>query len=130
MYDEHLIMFVMNPNVGVYGWGLYYWVVKLKDSTDPKVKAEFAKWYQNKDDICTGYLAEGDFDFFNGNHMRVLDNLLADVIQPWKDRPEVEYVHLLPDQSRCQGIIGKSMGCSERQIQKIYFWGRTEKEIP
>ncbi len=20
MYDEHLIMFVMNPNVGVYGW--------------------------------------------------------------------------------------------------------------
>ena len=48
MYDEHLIMFVMNPNVGVYGWGLYYWVVKLKDGTDPKVKAEFAKWYQNK----------------------------------------------------------------------------------
>lgn len=41
-------------------------------------------------------LAEGDFDFFNGNHMRVLDNLLADVIQPWKDRPEVEYVHLCP----------------------------------
>ena len=63
MYDEHLIMFVMNPNVGVYGWGLYYWVVKLKDGTDPKVKAEFAKWYQNKDDICTGYLAEGDFRF-------------------------------------------------------------------
>ena len=96
MYDEHLIMFVMNSNVGVYGWGLYFWVVKLKDGTDPKVKAEFAKWYQNKDDICTGYLAEGDFDFFNGNHMRVLDNLLADVIQPWKDRPEVEYVHLCP----------------------------------
>ena len=61
----------------VYGWGLYYWVVKLKDGTDPKVKAEFAKWYQNKDDICTGYLAEGDSDFFNGNHMRVLDNLLC-----------------------------------------------------
>lgn len=96
MYDERLIMFVMNPNVGVYGWGLYYWVVKLKDGTDPAVKAEFAKWYQNKDDICTGYLTEGDFDFFNGNHMRVLDNLLADVIQPWKDRPEVEYVHLCP----------------------------------
>ena len=34
MYDEHLIMFVMNPNVSVYGWGLYYWVVKLKDGTD------------------------------------------------------------------------------------------------
>ena len=37
--DEHLIMFVMNPNVGVYGWGLYYWVVKLKEGTDPKVDA-------------------------------------------------------------------------------------------
>jgi hypothetical protein len=78
MYDEHLIMFVMNPNVGVYGWGLYYWVVKLKEGTDPKVKEEFIKWYQNKDDICTGYLTEGDFDFFNGDHMRVLDNLLSD----------------------------------------------------
>ncbi len=96
MYDERLIMFVMNPNVSVYGWGLYYWIVKLKDGTDPAVKAEFADWYQNKDDICTGYLTEGDFDFFNGNHMRVLDNLLADVISPWKDRPEVEYVHLCP----------------------------------
>ena len=41
LYDEHLIMFVMNPNVGVYGWGLYYWVVKLKEGTDPKVKEEF-----------------------------------------------------------------------------------------
>lgn len=96
MYDERLIMFVMNPNVAVYGWGLYYWVVKLKEGTTPEQKAEFAKWYQNKDDICTGYACEGDFDFFNGNHMRVIDNLLADVIQPWKDRPEVEYVHLCP----------------------------------
>ena len=96
MYDEHLIMFVMNPNVAVYGWGLYYWVVKLKDGTPAEVKKEFANWYQNKDDICTGYLTEGDFDFFNGDHMRVIDNLLADVIQPWKDRPEVEYVHLCP----------------------------------
>ncbi len=96
MYDERILMFVMNPNVGVYGWGLYYWVVKLKEGTTPEAKAEFAKWYQNKDDICTGYLTEGDFDFFNGDHMRVIDNLLADVIGPWKDRPEVEYVHLCP----------------------------------
>ena len=96
MYDEHLIMFVMNPNVGVYGWGLYYWVVKLKEGTDPKVKEEFIKWYQNKDDICTGYLTEGDFDFFNGDHMRVLDNLLSDIIAPWKNHPAVDHVHLCP----------------------------------
>ena len=28
--------------------------------------------------------------------MRVLDNLLSDVIGPWRDMPEVEYVHLCP----------------------------------
>ena len=26
MYDQHAIMFVYNPAVAVYGWGLYYWV--------------------------------------------------------------------------------------------------------
>ena len=96
MYDDHIIMFIMNPAVSVYGWGLYYWVVKLKDGTPPEVKARLSDWFQNKDDICTGYEAAGDFDYFNGNHMRVLDNLLADVIGPWKDMPEVEYVHLCP----------------------------------
>ena len=95
MYDEHLIMFVMNPAVAVYGWGLYYWVVKLKDGTDPKVKQQLSEWFQNKDDICTGYETSGDFDYFNGNHMRVLDNLLYDVIGPWKDMDEVEYVRFV-----------------------------------
>ena len=96
MYDEHLIMFVMNPAVAVYGWGLYWWEVKLKDGTSPEFKKKLSTWFQNKDDICTGYETEGEFDFFNGNHMRVLDNLLSDVIGPWKDLPEVEYVHLCP----------------------------------
>ena len=96
LYDEHLIMFVMNPAVAVYGWGLYYWVVKLKDGTSPEVKRKLSEWFQNKDDICTGYETSGDFDYFNGNHMRVLDNLLSDVIGPWKDMEEVEYVHLCP----------------------------------
>lgn len=96
MYDEHIIMFVMNPAVAVYGWGLYYWVVKLKEGTDPAVKQQLSEWFQNKDDICTGYETAGDFDYFNGNHMRVLDNLLSDVIGPWRDMPEVEYVHLCP----------------------------------
>lgn len=96
MYHEHLIMFVMNPAVAVYGWGLYYWVVKLKDGTPDSVKQKLAEWFQSKDDICTGYETAGEFDFFNGNHMRVLDNLLSDVIGPWRDMPEVEYVHLCP----------------------------------
>lgn len=96
MYDEHLIMFVMNPATQVYGWGLYYWIVKLKSDASPLAKKELSNWYQNKDDICTGYETKGDFDFFNGNHMRVLDNLLSDVIEPWKNNPEVDYVHLCP----------------------------------
>lgn len=96
MYDEHLIMFVMNPATQVYGWGLYYWLVKLKDNTKKEKKEELSNWFQNKDDICTGYECSGDFDFFNGNHMRVLDNLLSDIIEPWKNNEEVEYVHLCP----------------------------------
>lgn len=96
LYDERLMMFVMNPATQVYGWGLYYWLVKLKKDTPKEVKEKLAEWYQNKDDICTGYECTGDFDFFNGNHMRVLDNLLYDVIGPWKDNPEVDFVHLCP----------------------------------
>lgn len=96
MYDEHLIMFVMNPAVAVYGWGLYWWEVKLKDGTSPEFKKKLSSWFQNKDDICTGYETEGEFDFFNGNHMRVLDNLLYDVIGPWRDLPEIDYVHICP----------------------------------
>jgi len=96
LYDNRLIMFVMNPPVSVYGWGLYYWLVKLQEGTAPETKAKLSDWFQNKDDICTGYECNGDFDFFNGNHMRVIDNLLADVIEPWKNNPEVEYVHLCP----------------------------------
>ncbi|MBN1041414.1 AsnC family transcriptional regulator [Clostridium botulinum] len=96
MYDEHLIMFVMNPATQVYGWGLYYWVVKLKEGTTKEQKAVLSKWFQDKDDICTGYETDGEFDFFNGNHMRVLDNLLSDVIAPWKENEYVDYVHLCP----------------------------------
>lgn len=96
MYDEHIIMFVMNPAVAVYGWGLYYWVVKLKEGASDSVKQRLSEWFQNKDDICTGYETEGEFDFFNGNHMRVIDNILSDVIGPWRSMPEIEYVHLCP----------------------------------
>lgn len=96
MYDQRIIVFVMNPAVSVYGWGLYYWIVKLNENATPECKAELSQWFQNKDDICTGYQCNGDFDFFNGNHMRVLDNLLSDVLEPWRHRPEVQYVHLCP----------------------------------
>lgn len=38
MYDEHYMMYVMNPATQVYGWGLYYWFVKLKEGTSLKIK--------------------------------------------------------------------------------------------
>ena len=96
LYDEHLIMFVNNPATQVSGWGLYYWFVKMRDDAPKEAKDTLAGWFQEKDDICTGFRAEGDFDCFNGNHMRVLDNLLHDVLEPWRHDPEVEWVHLAP----------------------------------
>lgn len=96
MYDERLIMYVMNPAVSVYGWGLYYWFVKLHHDASDEARQKLHDWYQDKDDICTGFACKGDFDFFNGDHMRVLDNLLADVIEPWRSNPEIDWVHLAP----------------------------------
>lgn len=96
MYDERIMMLVKNSAVSLYGFGLYYWVVKLKDGTPKGEKQKFIDWFQNKNDICTGYQTEGDFDFYNGNHMRVLDNLLTSIIDPWKNSKWVEYVHLCP----------------------------------
>ncbi len=127
LYDEHLIMFVMNPATQVYGWGLYYWLVKLKDGTLKETKQKLAEWYQAKDDICTGYQCEGDFDFFNGNHMRVLDNLLTDVIEPWKDNPEIEYVHLCP----VRRDIREShinMWDAPKGTYRKQFWGKGQLE--
>jgi len=97
MYNDRLIVFVMNPAVQVYGWGLYYWFVKLRKEATREQKQELSDWFQRKDDICTGYeCSEGDFDFYNGNHMRVLDNLLSSVIEPWRTTYPVEFVHLCP----------------------------------
>ncbi|TEB05437.1 hypothetical protein Psch_02478 [Pelotomaculum schinkii] len=127
LYDEHLIMFVMNPATQVYGWGLYYWLVKLKENTPRETKAKLSEWYQNKDDICTGYECSGDFDYFNGNHMRVLDNLLADVIEPWKNNPEIEFVHLCPirrDIRESNVNMWDAPGDSYREL----FWGKDQLE--
>lgn len=126
MYDEHIIMYVMNPNVAVYGWGLYWWTVKLKSGTSPEFKAKLSNWFQNKDDICTGYETKGDFDFYNGNHMRVLDNLLSDVIGPWRNLPEIEYVHLCPTRR-----VVRECNVNQFDVKDGYrrfVWGNEEKE--
>ena len=96
MYDERLIMYCKNSALQTTGFGLYYWAVKLTDEATPEFKAQLADWFQNKDDICTGYETEGCFDFFNGNHMRVLDNLLASIMKPWWNDPRVAWVHICP----------------------------------
>lgn len=127
MYDERIIMLVYNPAVAVYGWGLYYWVVKLKASTSPETKQALSTWFQNKDDICTGYETSGEFDYFNGNHMRVLDNLLADVIGPWKDNPEVEYVHLCPIR-RDVRESSVNMWDAPRDGFRKFIWGQDQVE--
>ncbi|MGN1344011.1 MAG: AsnC family transcriptional regulator [Traorella sp.] len=98
MYDEREIMLVKNSCVGIMGFGLYYWVCKLKDSITPEKRKEFVDWMQNNDQICTGYVMDegGDFDFFNGNHMRNIDNLLGGVLDQFRFKDEVEYVHICP----------------------------------
>lgn len=127
LYDEHLIMFVMNPATQVYGWGLYYWFVKLKEGTSKEAKSELSEWYQNKDDICTGYETKGDFDFFNGNHMRVLDNLLVDVIEPWKNKPEVEFVHICPIRRDVRESHVNMWDAPQDLFRKAY-WGKGQLE--
>ncbi len=97
MYDDRIFMLVKNSSVAVYGFGLWYWVVKMKDGCPPEEKQKLTDWIQNNNEICTGYACDGgDFDFYCGNHMRVLDNLLEGIIDPIKRNPWVEYVHLCP----------------------------------
>lgn len=127
LYDEHLIMFVMNPATQVYGWGLYYWFVKLKEGTTKEEKSNLSEWYQNKDDICTGFETSGDFDFFNGNHMRVLDNLLASVIEPWKNNPEVEFAHICPIRRDVRESHINMWDAKQDTYRKAY-WGKGQLE--
>jgi len=127
LYDERLIMYVATSNVQVAGFGLYYWFVKLKEGTAPKAKEKLADWFQNKDDICTGYECQGDFDFYNGNHMRVLDNLLAEVIEPWKFNPEVEFVHLCPIRRNIRESHVNMFDAPDNSFREV-FWGKGQLE--
>jgi len=129
MYEEKLIMLVQNPATEVCGWGLWYWVVKLKEGASPAQKQQLIDWYQEKDDICTGYkMSDGDFDFFNGNHMRVLDNLLSDVIGPWKDNECVEYVHLCPI-SRDVRESNVNMWDAPGDGYRKHVWGKKQIDL-
>ena len=128
MYEERLIMYVQNPATQVCGWGLYYWVVKLKASATQEQRDKLSGWYQEKDDICTGYAGEGDFDFFNGNHMRVLDNLLYDVIDPWKYDDAVEYVHICPIRRDIRESHVNMWDYPDDDGYRKAFWGEGQME--
>ena len=54
MYDERLLMLVKNSCVGAMGFGLYYWVCKLRDDISPEEREEMVRWMQENDQICTG----------------------------------------------------------------------------
>ncbi|HBT64507.1 MAG TPA: hypothetical protein DEB10_07610 [Ruminococcaceae bacterium] len=43
MYEQRTIVFVMNPAVSVYGWGLYYWMVKLNENTPPRSQSRIIR---------------------------------------------------------------------------------------
>lgn len=128
MYDRHEIMLVEDPCVGVFGWGLYYWVVKLKKDTTPQERKDLTDWFQNNDQICTGYAMDpgGDFDYFNGNHMRNLDNLIAGVLDRFRSRRCVEYVHLVPVRRLIRESHVNQFDCAEDY--RHYFWSEEQKE--
>ncbi len=120
LYEDHLIMYVMTPPMQVIGYGLYYWLVKLKDGTPKEKKQLLSEWFQNKDEICTGAETKGDFDYFNGCHMRVLDNLIYDVLYRLRDLPEVEYVHLAPIRRVIRDLY-TNMAESESDYRKFFL---------
>ena len=54
LYDERLIMYVMTPPMQLIGYGLYYWVVKLKEAL-PKRKS---RRFRNGSRIRMKYVRE------------------------------------------------------------------------
>jgi len=127
LYDERLIMYVMNSATNAMGFGLYYTFVKLKEGTTSEAKAKLSEWFQKKDAICTGNETKGDFDFYIGNHMRTLDNLLADVIDPWKNNPQVKQVQICPirrDVRECHVNLWDASKDTFREL----FWGEGQLE--
>lgn len=128
MYDNRQIMLVKNSCVGVLGFGLYYWIVKLKEGLGEKQRQEFVDWMQNNDQICTGYAmdAGGDFDFFNGNHMRNLDNLLGGVLDKFRFRDEVSYVHICPVRRLVRESHVNQFDAKENF--RKYFWSAEQKQ--
>lgn len=128
MYDNRQIMLVKNSCVGVLGFGLYYWIVKLKEGLGEEQRQEFVDWMQNNDQICTGYAmdAGGDFDFFNGNHMRNLDNLLGGVLDKFRFRDEVSYVHICPVRRLVRESHVNQFDAKENF--RKYFWSAEQKQ--
>lgn len=127
MYDDRLVMYAATSNVQVFGFGLYYWLAKLREGTPGAAKQKLSDWFQAKDDICTGFECRGDFDFLNGNHMRVLDNLLAEVIEPWKFNPEVEFVHLCPVRRNIRVSHVNMFDAPDGGFRNVY-WGKGQIE--
>lgn len=123
MYDSHQIMLVFNPAVSIMGWGLYYWVVKLKKSATKEQRAALTAWFQENDQICTGYAMEagGDFDYYNGNHMRSVDNLVTGVLDKFRDQDFIEYVHITPIR-RCIRESHVNQFDSRKDYRR-YMWG-------
>lgn len=126
MYREHEMMLVYNPAVSIMGFGLYYWIVKLKKTATKEERERLSQWFQDNDQICTGYMMEegGDFDYFNGNHMRNIDNLVAGVLDKFKNQDFIEYVHLCPIR-RCVRESHVNQFDSNKDYRR-YLWSQEQ----
>lgn len=128
MYEKNQIMLVFNPAVEIMGWGLYYWVVKLKPTATKEQREALTKWFQENDQICTGYAMEegGDFDYYNGNHMRNIDNLVCGVLDEFRHQDFIEYVHITPIR-RCIRESHVNQFDSLHSYRG-YFWSEEQKK--
>lgn len=126
MYEKNQIMLVFNPCVSIMGWGLYYWVVKLKKNTSKEQRGKLTAWFQENDQICTGYCMEegGDFDYYNGNHMRNIDNLVCGVLDKFRNEDFIEYVHITPIR-RCVRESHVNQFDSKEDYRR-YFWSEEQ----
>lgn len=127
LYDKRIIMYAGTSNIQAAGYGLYYWLVKLKEGTSAKEKKQITDWIQNKDSICTSYKADGDFDYFGGNHMRVLDNLLEEVIDPLKNNSKVDSVYLCPIRRNIRESHVNTSDALPENYRQLY-WGKGQIE--
>jgi len=98
MYNDHLLLVPTDAALQTIGFGLFYMIIKLKESVSAERKQEISNMIRDNDYICTSFETKGDYDFFVGAHIISLDNLYKNVLKSLYALPELDELTLLPIQ--------------------------------